>query len=135
MDKIIKANEFHGNLRTIYLTFSRNLFNILWYKTTYLPVPCMISVSASRIIDGTTTLREGDIAVSTGRRSKICFARSCLWSKSVDGHVYIAYNISPDYSILLKFDKSIINNIHLHFNVYFIIVYHFFPTTNQLRQR
>uniref|UniRef100_A0A3P9IQB8 Metalloendopeptidase n=1 Tax=Oryzias latipes TaxID=8090 RepID=A0A3P9IQB8_ORYLA len=53
---------------------------------------------ASRIIDGTTTLREGDIAVSTGRRSKMCFARSCLWSKSVDGHVYIAYTISPDYN-------------------------------------
>ncbi|XP_028249912.1 low choriolytic enzyme-like [Parambassis ranga] len=52
----------------------------------------------SRIIDGTTTLREGDIAVSTGRRSKACFARSCLWSKSVDGHVYIAYSLSPDYS-------------------------------------
>eukprot|EP00064_Thunnus_orientalis_P009336 superscaffoldBa00001178_g9360 len=36
---------------------------------------------ASRIIDGTTSLREGDIAVSSGRRSKVCFARTCLWSK------------------------------------------------------
>ncbi|TMS06167.1 Zinc metalloproteinase nas-14 [Larimichthys crocea] len=36
---------------------------------------------ASRIIDGTTSLREGDIAVTAGRRSKVCFARSCLWSK------------------------------------------------------
>ncbi|XP_038576302.1 low choriolytic enzyme [Micropterus salmoides] len=53
---------------------------------------------ASRIIDGTTSLREGDIAVSSGRRSKVCFARSCLWSKSVDGHVYIAYTLSPEYS-------------------------------------
>ncbi|XP_044073886.1 hatching enzyme 1.2 [Siniperca chuatsi] len=53
---------------------------------------------ASRNIDGTTSLREGDIAVSSGRRSKVCFARSCLWSKSVDGHVYIAYRLSPEYS-------------------------------------
>ncbi|KAM4608571.1 hatching enzyme 1.2 [Polymixia lowei] len=53
---------------------------------------------AARIIDGTTSLREGDIAVSTGRRSKVCFARSCLWSKSVDGHVYIAYRLSPAYT-------------------------------------
>ncbi|XP_020787433.1 hatching enzyme 1.2 [Boleophthalmus pectinirostris] len=53
---------------------------------------------ASRIIDGSTSLREGDIAVSAGRRSKVCFARSCQWAKSVDGHVYIAYNLSPEYS-------------------------------------
>ncbi|XP_040004644.1 low choriolytic enzyme isoform X3 [Xiphias gladius] len=53
---------------------------------------------ASRIIDGITSLREGDIAVSAGRRSKVCFARSCLWSKSVDGHVYVAYRLSPEYS-------------------------------------
>ncbi|KAL7384353.1 hypothetical protein ABVT39_000529 [Epinephelus coioides] len=53
---------------------------------------------ASRIIDGTTSLREGDIAVSAGRRSKVCFARSCLWAKSVDGHVYIAYKLSPEYT-------------------------------------
>uniref|UniRef100_A0A3B4ABQ3 Metalloendopeptidase n=1 Tax=Periophthalmus magnuspinnatus TaxID=409849 RepID=A0A3B4ABQ3_9GOBI len=53
---------------------------------------------ASRIIDGSISLREGDIAVSAGKRSKVCFARSCLWSKSVDGHVYIAYNLSPEYS-------------------------------------
>ncbi|XP_008297365.1 low choriolytic enzyme [Stegastes partitus] len=55
---------------------------------------------ASRVIDGTTTLREGDIAVTSGRRSKVCFARSCLWSKSVDGHVYIAYKLSEDYTDL-----------------------------------
>ncbi|KAM8855630.1 hatching enzyme 1.2 isoform 1-T1 [Spinachia spinachia] len=53
---------------------------------------------ASQIIDGTTSLREGDIAVSSGRRSKVCFARSCLWSKSVDGHVYVAYKLSSEYS-------------------------------------
>ncbi|XP_023256976.1 low choriolytic enzyme-like [Seriola lalandi dorsalis] len=55
-------------------------------------------IQASRIIDGITSLREGDIAVSAGRRSKVCFARSCLWSKSVDGHVYIAYRLSTEYS-------------------------------------
>lgn len=53
-----------------------------------------------QIIDGATTLREGDIAVSSGTPPRICFARSCLWSKSVDGHVYIAYNLSPEYSML-----------------------------------
>ncbi|XP_018621695.2 low choriolytic enzyme [Scleropages formosus] len=43
--------------------------------------------------------REGDIAVSkSGSRS--CFARSCLWPKSVDGHVYIAYMLSPEYTDL-----------------------------------
>ncbi|XP_026232177.1 high choriolytic enzyme 1 [Anabas testudineus] len=57
---------------------------------------------ASRILDGTTSLRDGDIAVSAGKRSKVCFARSCLWSKSVDGHVYIAYKLSPEYSELEK---------------------------------
>ncbi|XP_047457107.1 hatching enzyme 1.2 isoform X2 [Mugil cephalus] len=55
-------------------------------------------LQASQIIDGTTSLREGDIAVSAGRRSKVCFARSCPWSKSVDGHVYVAYRLSPEYS-------------------------------------
>ncbi|CAB1430685.1 unnamed protein product [Pleuronectes platessa] len=55
---------------------------------------------ASRVIEGSTTLREGDIAVSAGRRSKVCFARSCLWAKSVDGHVYIAYRLSTQYSEL-----------------------------------
>ncbi|XP_063353908.1 hatching enzyme 1.2-like isoform X2 [Pelmatolapia mariae] len=55
-------------------------------------------LKASQIIDGTTTLREGDIAVSSGRPPRICFARSCLWSKSVDGHVYIPYNLSPEYN-------------------------------------
>ncbi|KAL0985678.1 hypothetical protein UPYG_G00160390 [Umbra pygmaea] len=47
-----------------------------------------------------TSFRDGDIAVTTGGRSKACFARSCLWSKSVDGHVYIAYMVSSDYSDL-----------------------------------
>ncbi|KAK2849631.1 hypothetical protein Q7C36_008414 [Tachysurus vachellii] len=42
-------------------------------------------------------LREGDIAVSS-RTEKSCFAQSCLWSKSVDGHVYIAYTLSPEYT-------------------------------------
>ncbi|XP_069011356.1 hatching enzyme 1.2 [Embiotoca jacksoni] len=66
----------------------------------------------SRIIDGTTTLREGDIAVSSGRRAKVCFARSCLWSKSVDGHVYIAYSLSPNYSeIETKVIKKGMENI------------------------
>ncbi|KAM9850863.1 high choriolytic enzyme 1 [Aulostomus maculatus] len=67
---------------------------------------------ASRIIDGTTSLREGDIAVSSGRRSKVCFARSCLWSKSVDGHVYIAYRLSPDYSEMeTKLIKKAMENV------------------------
>ncbi|KAM6985402.1 hatching enzyme 1.2 [Aplochiton taeniatus] len=57
---------------------------------------------AIQFIDDTTSLREGDIAVSTGRRSKVCFAQSCLWSKSVDGHVYIAYELSSKYSALEK---------------------------------
>ncbi|XP_067264867.1 hatching enzyme 1.2 isoform X1 [Chanodichthys erythropterus] len=47
-------------------------------------------------VDG-TNLREGDIAVS-GRSQKNCFARSCLWTKSVNGNVYIAYSISHVYS-------------------------------------
>ncbi|XP_037542854.1 high choriolytic enzyme 1 [Nematolebias whitei] len=67
---------------------------------------------ATRIIDGTTTLREGDIAVSAGRRSRVCFARSCLWSKSVDGHVYVAYTLSPEYSeIETKLIKKGMDNI------------------------
>ncbi|TRY99643.1 hypothetical protein DNTS_000105, partial [Danionella cerebrum] len=44
-----------------------------------------------------TNLREGDIAVS-GRSQRNCFARSCLWTKSVDGNVYIAYILSQAYS-------------------------------------
>ncbi|XP_026074833.1 high choriolytic enzyme 1-like [Carassius auratus] len=47
-------------------------------------------------VDG-TNLREGDIAVS-GRSQKKCFARSCLWTKFVDGKVYIAYSLSHAYS-------------------------------------
>ncbi|KAI5088057.1 high choriolytic enzyme 1-like isoform X1, partial [Silurus meridionalis] len=47
-------------------------------------------------VDG-VKLREGDIAVSS-RSERSCFARSCLWSKSVDGHIYIAYTLSPEYN-------------------------------------
>ncbi|KAJ8004409.1 hypothetical protein DPEC_G00135410 [Dallia pectoralis] len=47
-----------------------------------------------------TSFRDGDIAVTTGGHSKVCFARSCQWSKSVDGHVYVAYRLSSDYSSL-----------------------------------
>ncbi|XP_012733773.2 high choriolytic enzyme 1 [Fundulus heteroclitus] len=69
-------------------------------------------IYASRIIDGSSTLREGDIAVSTGRRSKICFARTCLWSKSVDGHVYVPYMLSPEYSVIeTKLIKEGMDNI------------------------
>ncbi|XP_075896241.1 hatching enzyme 1.2-like [Nelusetta ayraudi] len=50
------------------------------------------------MIDGTTSLREGDIAVSAGRRTKVCFARSCLWSKSVDGRVYVPFRLSNEYT-------------------------------------
>lgn len=57
-------------------------------------------VSVHGMIDGTTSLREGDIAVSAGRRTKVCFARSCLWSKSVDGRVYVPYRLSNEYSKL-----------------------------------
>lgn len=62
-------------------------------------------VSVHGMIDGTTSLREGDIAVSAGRRTKVCFARSCLWSKSVDGRVYVPYRLSNEYSkfYLLQF--------------------------------
>lgn len=67
---------------------------------------------ATQVIDGTTSLREGDIAVTSGRRSKVCFARSCLWSKSVDGHVYVAYKLSPDYTeIETKMIKKGMDNI------------------------
>lgn len=66
-------------------------------------------VSVHGMIDGTTSLREGDIAVSAGRRTKVCFARSCLWSKSVDGRVYVPYRLSNEYSklYLLKFQYSL----------------------------
>ncbi|XP_064831675.1 hatching enzyme 1.2 [Oncorhynchus masou masou] len=63
-------------------------------------------MQAAQVPDG-TRFRDGDIAVTTGRRSKVCFARSCLWSKSVDGHVYIAYRLSLDYSDL---DQRIIKS-------------------------
>ncbi|XP_067459518.1 hatching enzyme 1.2 isoform X3 [Thunnus thynnus] len=81
---------------------------------------------ASRIIDGTTSLREGDIAVSSGRRSKVCFARTCLWSKSVDGHVYIAYRMSPEYSEMeTKMIKKGMENIEKDTCVRFV------PRTHQ----
>lgn len=53
---------------------------------------------AGTLITEGMTLREGDIAASNRIGSKTCFARSCLWAKSVDGHVYIAYTFSPEYS-------------------------------------
>uniref|UniRef100_A0A8C9VG77 Metalloendopeptidase n=1 Tax=Scleropages formosus TaxID=113540 RepID=A0A8C9VG77_SCLFO len=58
--------------------------------------------------------REGDIAVSkSGSRS--CFARSCLWPKSVDGHVYIAYMLSPEYSKHCPLGGSIENGTCIRF--------------------
>lgn len=102
MDEIIKVNEVHGKSHLIEIISI--LHNILCQMRQIISFS-LISVSASRIIDGTTSLREGDIAVSSGRRSKVCFARSCLWSKSVDGHVYVAYRLSPDYCTLFDFSK------------------------------
>ncbi|KAG5833153.1 hypothetical protein ANANG_G00272820 [Anguilla anguilla] len=43
------------------------------------------------------SLREGDIAHSTIRSAITCPDNSCLWPKSVDGNVYVAYIISPQY--------------------------------------
>ncbi|KAJ8350471.1 hypothetical protein SKAU_G00256010 [Synaphobranchus kaupii] len=42
-------------------------------------------------------LKEGDIARSTVRSAITCPENSCLWPKSVDGNVYVAYVISPQY--------------------------------------
>ncbi|XP_015214709.1 hatching enzyme 1.2-like isoform X2 [Lepisosteus oculatus] len=53
------------------------------------------------------SFREGDIAVSKGQRSMSCFARSCLWPKSVDGYVYVPYNMSSDYN---EIDRMIIES-------------------------
>ncbi|XP_041922792.1 hatching enzyme 1.2 isoform X2 [Alosa sapidissima] len=64
---------------------------------------------ATLVTEG-TTLREGDIAVSN-MGGRTCFARSCLWSKSVDGHVYIAYTFSPEYNELDK--KTITQGMEL----------------------
>lgn len=94
MDKIIKTNELKGKLHFTWGVFFCRFPNLLLKNFN------LISASATQIIDGATTLREGDIAVSSGTPPRICFARSCLWSKSVDGHVYIAYNLSPEYSML-----------------------------------
>ncbi|XP_037394891.1 high choriolytic enzyme 1 isoform X2 [Pygocentrus nattereri] len=47
-------------------------------------------------VDG-VRIREGDIAVSR-HNERSCFAQTCLWNKSVDGHVYVAYTLSPFYS-------------------------------------
>ncbi|XP_072541064.1 hatching enzyme 1.2 [Salminus brasiliensis] len=63
------------------------------------PMDTIIAVNdyqGVRAVDG-VSIREGDIAVSR-RSERSCFARSCLWTKSVDGHVYIAYTLSPLYS-------------------------------------
>uniref|UniRef100_A0A672JKW2 Metalloendopeptidase n=1 Tax=Salarias fasciatus TaxID=181472 RepID=A0A672JKW2_SALFA len=80
---------------------------------------------ASRVIDGTTTLREGDIAVSSGRRAKVCFARSCLWNKSVDGHVYIPYRVSPEYTeVETKLIKKGMENIEKGTCVRFVPLTH-----------
>ncbi|XP_039612290.1 high choriolytic enzyme 1-like isoform X1 [Polypterus senegalus] len=49
-----------------------------------------------------TTFREGDIAVSQRRSPISCFARSCLWPKSVDGFVYVPYNLSSQYNDIEK---------------------------------
>ncbi|KAK3543101.1 hypothetical protein QTP70_010649 [Hemibagrus guttatus] len=54
------------------------------------------SYAAVELKDG-VKLREGDIAASS-RTERSCFARTCLWSRSVDGHVYIAYTLSPEYT-------------------------------------
>lgn len=97
-----------------------DLFDVPWYP------------SASHINDGSNILREGDIAVSTGRRNKVCFARSCLWSKSVDGYVYIAYNLSPEYcmfspSYLNQSTLQVLNlNIYINNHLYTFQVGNFF---------
>uniref|UniRef100_A0A673NHP8 Metalloendopeptidase n=1 Tax=Sinocyclocheilus rhinocerous TaxID=307959 RepID=A0A673NHP8_9TELE len=66
-------------------------------KNHSMPIKNHCSLAVGVIsVDG-TNLREGDIAVS-GRSQKNCFARSCLWTKSVDGKVYIAYSLSHAYS-------------------------------------
>lgn len=56
----------------------------------------LLLVVAVNAADG-VKLREGDIAVSS-RSEKSCFAQGCLWSRSVDGHIYIAYTLSSEYS-------------------------------------
>uniref|UniRef100_A0A672PN95 Metalloendopeptidase n=1 Tax=Sinocyclocheilus grahami TaxID=75366 RepID=A0A672PN95_SINGR len=70
-------------------------FHTLKRTTVFLSNHCSLAVGVISV-DG-TNLREGDIAVS-GRSQKNCFARSCLWTKSVDGKVYIAYSLSHAYS-------------------------------------
>ncbi|XP_035266982.1 high choriolytic enzyme 1-like [Anguilla anguilla] len=53
-------------------------------------------LQTSPVMEG-TNVREGDIAVTSRRGVKTCFARSCLWAKSVDGYVYVPYYISTEY--------------------------------------
>lgn len=53
-------------------------------------------LQTSPVMEG-TNVREGDIAVTNRRGVKTCFARSCLWAKSVDGYVYVPYYISTEY--------------------------------------
>ncbi|XP_076857296.1 high choriolytic enzyme 1 [Brachyhypopomus gauderio] len=43
------------------------------------------------------SFREGDIASSGVWSAITCPGQSCLWSKSVDGFVYVPYTISPLY--------------------------------------
>lgn len=57
-------------------------------------------------MDDSTSLRDGDIAVSIGRRSRAYFARSCLWNKSVEGLVYVPYRLSSDYRERLSFNPN-----------------------------
>uniref|UniRef100_A0A672JHY9 Metalloendopeptidase n=1 Tax=Salarias fasciatus TaxID=181472 RepID=A0A672JHY9_SALFA len=43
------------------------------------------------------SIRDGDIAVSFVRSAINCPGNACLWSKSVDGFVYVPYIMSPIY--------------------------------------
>ncbi|KAG2459604.1 HCE1 enzyme, partial [Polypterus senegalus] len=51
------------------------------------------------------TFMQGDIAISSKRSAIACPGNTCLWPKSVDGHVYIPYILSPQYN---DFDRIII---------------------------
>uniref|UniRef100_A0A8C4SRG2 Metalloendopeptidase n=1 Tax=Erpetoichthys calabaricus TaxID=27687 RepID=A0A8C4SRG2_ERPCA len=54
---------------------------------------------------GGPTFMQGDIAISSKRSAIACPGNTCLWPKSVDGHVYIPYILSPQYN---DFDRIII---------------------------
>ncbi|CAL8321633.1 unnamed protein product [Merluccius merluccius] len=72
---------------------------MLYDRTTQTDVAPMDEIIKANEYQGdSTNLREGDIAVSTGRRAKVCFAKSCQWAKSVDGHVYVPYRLSAQYT-------------------------------------